>query len=158
MALGMGLTWWAGGRTTAQSLTALGMFGTMVGLLVVMHALMVLRHPDIVHPDLRRYYYGMVTSVLAVVALAYALRTATVLWHPRRQSLRWSLAILVVCNIAAMPQHLTYFQQGWMRWNIMQSPRLIAGLRVLAQGDAGTDPRVASDEIYQFFRERSQGE
>jgi hypothetical protein len=157
MTLGVGLTLWVVGRTTAQSLTSVGMFGTMVGLLVVMHALMVLRHPDVVKPDLRRCYYGLVTGVIAVIALAYALRAATVLWPLRRQLLRWGLAFLVVCNIAAMPQHLAYFRQGWMRWNSVHSPRLIAGLRALAQDDAVTDPAVESDAIYQLFRARRGG-
>jgi hypothetical protein len=157
LTLGMGLTLWAAGRTTAQSLTALGIFGAMIGLLVVMHTLMVLRHPDVVQPDLRRHYYGLVTCVLAVIALAYAMRAATILWQLRHQGLRWGLALVVVCNIVAMPQHLTHFQQGWMHWNILHSPRLIAGLRALAQGNEVTDPQVESDEIYQLFRERSVG-
>ena len=157
MTLGVGYTFWAVGRTTAQSLTGMGIFCAMVGLLVGMHALMVLRHPDVVQPDLRRCYYGLVTGVLAVIALAYSIRAATVRWQPRRQCLRLGLAIVVMCNIAAMPQHLAYVHQGWARWNIMHSPRLIAGLRALAQGDEVTDPVVESDEIYQFFRERRVG-
>jgi hypothetical protein len=87
MILGLGLTLWAVGRTTAQLLTALGMFGAMVGLLVVMHALMVRRHLDVVKPDLRRCYYGLVTCVLAAITLAYALHAATVLWPLRLQCL-----------------------------------------------------------------------
>jgi hypothetical protein len=38
----------------------------------------------------------------------------------------------------------------------MRSPRLIAGLRALSQG-AVIEPEVASDPIYQFFRERRGG-
>ena len=77
-----------------------------------MYAMMVLRHPPILWPDIRLVYYWLPTQVLAVIAVAFGLRTWASGRAGRQATAAAVLLALVLGNVTALPKHRRVFESG----------------------------------------------
>jgi hypothetical protein len=113
--------------------------------LVAMNALMTLRHPALLWEDVRRVYYWLPVTLLAVALAAIAL--AGVFRRANPIAMRLALAAALAANIAALPHHRAILRAGHSHERLAFSAAL---RRALVTGRP--TPEVAVDPIYQALR------
>ena len=90
----------------------------MLAALWLMNALMILRHPPILWPDMLRAYYWTPASALTVLTLAISWGGAAAGQPGRRIALAGVLLVLIAGNLASLPEHRRVFAgghlQGWI--------------------------------------------
>lgn len=109
-----------------------------LAMLILMNALMVLRHEPLIWPDVRTHYYWIPTTVIVMLGCTLA---AHVLqqrfgWPP--WLMRLILAACVVSNISALPEHDRIARTGHLQGYIGAAPHLLKALEEL-----GNTPEVA---------------
>lgn len=103
-----------------------------VGMLILMNALMVLRHEPLVWPDVRTFYYWIPTTVLILLGVTFAIhvtlqRFTFPVWLPRVV-----LLAFLISNITALPEHNRITRSGHMQGYIAAAPHLLKALKDLA--------------------------
>jgi hypothetical protein len=119
--------------------------GVFLLCLVAMNALMTLRHPALLWEDVRRVYYWLPVTLLAVVLAAIAL--AGVFRRANPLAMRLALAAALAANIAALPHHRAILRAGHSHERLAFSAAL---RRALVTGRP--TPEAAADPIYQALR------
>ena len=107
-------------------------------MLILMNAVMVLRHEPLIWPDVRTHYYWIPTTTLVLLGCtlaAYVLQRqfGTPVWL-----MRVVLAACVVSNISALPEHDRIARSGHLQGYIGAAPHLLRALEEL-----GNTPEVA---------------
>jgi hypothetical protein len=119
---------------------------------VALDTVMAVKHPPLVWPDVRRYYYWLPVGT----ALLFA-STAVVACALNARTRRWvhvGLLMLLAGNIGAVPGHWAVMVDGHLRNEIAQLPAL---KRCLTAPDPGASPElpVPQNWVCSLFRERA---
>jgi hypothetical protein len=130
------------------------LFVIMLIMIVIMNALMILRHPPILWTDVRRMYYWVPATVMILLAIAVILGGAQG-W--RRVTLRLALCVALIGNILALPVHQQILAHGHLRQNIAQGPELLRQLGSLVDPTGAVDTAANADPLYQYFATRFHG-
>jgi hypothetical protein len=125
----------------------------LLAMLVVMTALMALRHWAVTYDDLRRINYSVPSVALFLMVLTWVfsqIRHRSVL---SATCVRLLLAAAVFCNLASLPDHLRIIAGGGLGPSIARSARLLDGLRHVDDVSYVPEPDLVTDWFYQMFRE-----
>jgi hypothetical protein len=97
---------------------------TMIAALWVMNALMILRHPPLVWPDLLRVYYWIPASGLVLLGLVCSWGDWIAAYRGWRIAAAALLLGAVGGNIAALPHHRSVFETGHLQGSIAISEEM----------------------------------
>jgi len=150
-ALGLfAIVYWAVGltRTGWDKAADWFLFELIGGALVVvplLAPLMVIKHPPVTWPDVRRMYYWVPTSTLFLFMATVALRGALGLGLPRL-----AVRVVLVSNLASLPTHRHYLETDHLSAEMAYSPSLLEALKHTA--DSAYDPggTVGEGPVYQL--------
>lgn len=122
-------------------------------LIWVMFALMILRHPPIIWPDIKRVYYWLPTGAVALLALAFALSGRFTSAPGRGRNMAAAALLLgVLANLSALPDHRRVFISGHLHDSIVHSTEVREALLLQNfPGYVAPDP-VLNDPTYQTLR------
>lgn len=119
-------------------------------MVVIMNALMVLRHPQLMWPDVSRVYYWLPTNVILAMTLAMLIRifhdSGIPMWL-----LLMAMGFAILGNIVALPRHKTMLMQGHLQWYYQSSPALLNALKNLDLIDNVHEPLVEKNPVLQLF-------
>ena len=156
----VGLVYWAlvamGGRREGKSFFtgALGFCLSQTLLVLVMIALMVLRHDAVCWPDLRRVYYFLPATAMFCMTFLMALSRL----QARRTLPKWGWAAFLggalLGNMVALPRHDAIYKAGFMKSYYQFTPTLLDALRNLRNPNYPVSPEIARSQIFQFFHDR----
>ena len=123
------------------------LFVGWVLLLIVMNALMVLRHEPLMWPDVRTFYYWIPTTVLVLLGVTFALyatvrQFAIPTWIPRV-----ALLAFLISNVTALPEHNRITRSGHMQGYIAAAPHLLKAMKDLANTPTAAVPVKKFDTL-----------
>lgn len=110
-------------------------FAGMMAALWVMYALMILRHPPLLWPDIQTHYYWIPTASLVILGAAWAVGYG---WSGNIRAqiiIAGILSCLLVANVAALPGHRRIFTTGHLASSIEASD--IMRFAFMNRGDPG---------------------
>ena len=121
------------------------LFVGWLAMLILMNALMVLRHEPLIWPDVRTHYYWIPTTTLVLIGCTLA---AWVLqnrfgWPP--WVLRLGLGACVVSNISALPEHDRIARGGHLQGYIAAAPILLKAIEELGNTPEVAEPKQKFD-------------
>lgn len=120
-------------------------------LIVLMHALMVVKSPNLVLAEFRRIYYWSPTIILLTMSLAILTGIAC-----KSRTGRW-LAAAAMClafagNIVALPKHKSVItDQGYFEPYIESGRKLLLALQDMRSPKWAGEPLVARNPVFQFI-------
>lgn len=116
-------------RTRPAHLPPAAVMAALLLGLWVMYALMILRHPPLLWPDLQVVYYWIPGTTLVVIGMAVASAGWVAAHNGRRTALVLALLVLVGCNLAAIPGHRRVFEQGHLHESLRHTRAMLDILR-----------------------------
>lgn len=119
-------------------------------LIVLMHALMILKLPGLFSPALRRVYHWSPT--LIVLAMTLAILTHIVCKaHVPKWLIIITMCVAVMGNIIALPQHKSILSQAHWKTYIGPSRVLLSALKDIQSFKNTNDPLIKANPIFQLF-------
>ena len=92
--------------------------------LLTMYALMILRFPPVLWTDIKLVYYWIPTGALVVLGTTVVLGTWAESQPGRKTAVAGVLLVLVLRNVAALPDHRKVFAGGHLKANVEMSPEI----------------------------------
>jgi hypothetical protein len=142
----------AGKELSRFNVASIGLILMNVVLLVGLDTLMVLRHPALLWPDVRRVYYWLPQAVIIYMTLALCISS---LKDPKGIYAHIVLILLLLAvtgNIIAIPQHHTYLTQGHLKEYFEFTPKLLDALSNTKNAHYHVTLDVLQNPIYQHFQ------
>ena len=120
-------------------------------LLIIMNALMVLRHPPVMLPNMIITYYWLPTNVIIVMMLAILMDIFCKAKIPQ-----WLVLMMLCCaitgNIVEIPKHNYTIQQGENKLYSQLSSKVLSELKNSDSLDDVQDPLIQQNPVLQFFK------
>jgi len=120
-------------------------------LLIIMHALMVLRHPPVMLPQMIRTYYWLPTNSLLVMMLAMLVGICY-----KANISRWllltMLCLAIAGNVMALPWHNAMIRQGDNTFYNQLGSRVFSELKKGNSLEDIQDPFIKQNPVLQFFK------
>jgi hypothetical protein len=138
-------------------LFSIGITGFMMSyvLICLMIAIMVLKHPPILAPDIRRIYYLLPITPILCMTIALILSQLSKIWFISKWLLSVLMFIAIAGNIYAIPQHKAILINGGAASLYENAPRLLVALRNIKDSHYQPLPGIEKDPVYQYFRKSS---
>lgn len=131
----------------------LGLVVSQTVLIWALNVLMILRHPAMVWPDVRRGYYFLPVTTMFAMTLCLTLSRL----KQRIKLPNWFLPVLLTAaiagNIAALPRHNAIFRNGSLSASYKSTPILLDALRNLKNPQYQAPPEIAKNRVYRFFHD-----
>jgi tetratricopeptide (TPR) repeat protein len=128
---------------------------TNLFMVIVMNALMVLKLPLLMQPDITLTYYWLPENVMLSMTLA----VMTGIFYKSRIP-KW-LMLIVLCsaimgNIAALPKHKEVIRQGYVKSDIQPSSDLLNALNHLDSLNVVHGSLIEQNPVFQFFKSKKK--
>jgi hypothetical protein len=140
---------WMFSRVRPASIRLQSFFGVLfVGwlvMLILMNALMVLRHEPLIWPDVRTHYYWIPTTTLVLLGCTLAVWVLQNKFGWPAWVLRIGLAACVISNISALPEHDRIARGGHLQGYIGAAPILLKAIGELANTPEVAEPKQKFD-------------
>jgi hypothetical protein len=118
------------------------LYAALLLLVVALFAVLLIRHPVMFTDEHRRFFYGAPLTAVWLVALAVLAAFCQQLWPARQDALVAAVAILVIGNVFALPDHRFVLRQGHYaayRQNARRLDYALAPERIFRQGVVPSD-------------------
>jgi len=126
--------------------------------MAALNVLMVLRHPPLYWPDVRRVYYWLPAAGMLLMLISMAVATLAQSKLLPRILVQLVLILAVIGNVAAWDEHIFILRNGHLKPSYENTPTLIESLRFMQQDPLyQPPPKVAQDTVYRFFAARMRG-
>jgi hypothetical protein len=122
-------------------------------LIIVMFALMVLRHEPLMWPDVSRVYYWMPAVVMLVMSISLLLRAFYSVRIPN-WVLLLVMALAIAGNIVALPGHKAILEQGALMDYYGSSADLLNALKNKNSTDSIYESSIIGNPVYQYFESK----
>jgi hypothetical protein len=122
--------------TLPKSFPAMALVGLMLLMIMLMNAIMILRHSALLWDDLRRIYYSIPATTVMLIGIGAIAASAKGWW---RYSVRLVLCVAVIGNVFALPMHQNIVANGYMKDAVAHGPKLLKALTSLAKSTTGAD-------------------
>jgi len=119
-------------------------------LIILMHALMILKLPGLFSPALRRVYHWSPTLIVLVMTLAI-LTHIVCKTHVPKWVIIITMCVAVIGNIIAIPQHISILTQSRWETYIESSRVLLSALKDIQSFKNTDDPLIKTNPIFRFF-------
>jgi hypothetical protein len=114
-------------------------------MLVLMNALMVLRHEPLIWPDVRTHYYWIPTTTLVLLGCTLAVYVLQRNFGWPIWLMRVGLTACVISNISALPEHDRIARGGHLQGYIGAAPHLLRALEELGNTPEVAEPKQKFD-------------
>ncbi len=114
-------------------------------MLILMNALMVLRHEPLTWPDVRTHYYWIPTTTIILLGCTLAVWVLQGKFGWPAWILRLVLAACVISNITALPEHDRIARTGHLQGYIGAAPHLLNALEELGNTPEVAEPKQKFD-------------
>jgi len=142
----------AGKELSKFDITSIGLILSNVVLLIGLDALMTLRHPALLWPDVRRVYYWLPQAVILYMTLAMFISSLKDLKGIYAHAILILLIFAVIGNVIAIPGHHIYLVQGHLKKYVEFTPRLLDALANMKNTQYPITLDVMQNPIYQHFQ------
>ena len=138
------------GQPQPGSLQFKNFFGLLfvgwLAMLILMNALMVLRHEPLIWPDVRTHYYWIPTTTLVLVGCTLAVFVLQNRFGWPAWVLRLVMAASVISNISALPEHDRIARTGHLQgYIVLGAPYLLKALEELGNTPEVAEPKQKFD-------------
>ncbi len=124
-------------------------------LLILMNALMFLRHPLLVLPDVSQVYYLLPTNVVMAMMLG-VLGGNFQKQHTSRRAFSVLICLAIAGNIAALPGHRNVIMSGYNKHLIQSSSDMLNVLKNIDSLDKVGSPSITQNLVFKFFKSRKE--
>jgi len=134
------------------NVASIGLILMNVVLLVDLDTLMVLRHPALLWPDVRRVYYWLPQAVILYMSLALCISNLKDLRGAYAHVILILLLLAIIGNVISIPGHNAYLVDGHLKAYVEFAPKLLDALANIKNTQYPITLDVMQNPIYQHFR------